>query len=464
MGTLRKGTNSKLSLLRLVGRFARDQRGNVAAAVGILIIPLVGVLALAGEISGWYTVDRTLQNATDAAAIAAARNNDQTNDAGGMARYQREAFAVATQYGYVNGVNNVTVTATTSACPGGANTGCYQVTISRPEPVLLSRVVGFVGNTTLNGGAAKTIAAKSIATTAAVPTVFCIITLGGGGITSPLLVNGGPKTDLNGCSTLSNDNATCNGQPIGNIGYSYAVGTSDCAPAGFNKTLGAPITNPYASLAAFIPPPSNDNCNPSATAAGYPQEGSGGFKSYSGPSTISPNAIQYWCGDLQLTSNLTLSSGSELVIENGILDANSFTVTSNGGTIIFTGPAISGFSPGHYITDNSNPGKGTFNLTAPTQGNFANIVVYQDPALPAGADVNMTAAGKLQTWIINGLIVAPNADIQISGAMNSGVTDCFGLVASSLRINGGGSIANDAGCGPITIPGLTGGNNVALVQ
>ena len=451
MGTLRKGENSELSLLRLAGRFARDQRGNVAAAVGILIIPLVGVLALAGEISSWYTVDRTLQNATDAAAIAAARNNDQTNDAGGMARYQREAFAVANQYGYVNGVNNVTVTATTSSCPGGAGTGCYQVTISRPEPVLLSGVLGFVGDTTLNGAAAKTIAAKSIATTSAVPTVICIVTLGGGGITSPLLVNGGPKTDLNGCSTVSNDNATCDGQAIGNIGYSYAVGTSDCAPTGFNKSLGAAIPNPF----GYLTVPSANPCS------SYPQEGSAGFGGPNLSGTILGTTV-YKCGDQRLSGNLILNAGAELVIENGVLDANGFTVTANGATIIFTGPTVSGLTPGHIITDNSNPGKSTFTLTAPTAGDFANVAVFQDPALTTGVD--MTVAGGNQTWIVNGTIVAPNSNITISGSMNAGVTDCFELVASSLRINGGGSIANDASCQTINVPGLTGGNNVALVQ
>ena len=462
MALRKKGVSSSFSLLRLLGRFARNRNGNVAAAVAILVVPIVGVLALAGEISTCYTVNRSLQNATDAAAIAAARNNDQTNDPGGIPRYQREALAVATQYGYVNGVNNVTVTATPSSCPNGNNTGCYQATISRPEPIFLSRILGFAGNTTLTGGAAQTIAAKSIATTSAVPTQFCIITLGGGGITSPLLVNGGPKTDLNGCSTLSNDNATCNGQAIGNIGYSYAVGTSDCAPTGYNESLSAAIADPLAYLSNYIPSPSNDNCTPSATAAGYPQEGSGGFNTYSGPSTISANTIQYWCGDLQLTGNLTLSSGSELVIEDGVLDANGNTVTSNGGTIIFTGPTIPGFSPGHIITDNSNPGKSTFTLTAPTSGDFANVAVFQDPALTTGVD--MTVAGGNQTWVINGLIVAPNSNITISGSMDAGVTDCFELIASSLRINGGGSILNNGTCQSITIPGLTGGNNVALVQ
>jgi Flp pilus assembly protein TadG len=460
MALRHKGTNSSSSLLRLLGGYARDQHGNVAAIVAILIIPLIGVLALAGEISTWYTIDRSLQNASDAAAVAAATNNDQTNDGGGMPRYRREAFAVASQYGFVSGTNNVTITATPSSCPNGANTGCYQVTISKPVPVLLSRVLGFTGNTTLNGGAAETIAAKSIATTAGTPTKFCIVTLGGSGISSPLLINGGPKTDLNGCSTVSNGSATCHGQPIGNIGDSYAIGpTNDCAPTGQDKTISSAVTDPYAGLASQIPP---NNCPNPTLAASYPQEPKKGFTSGSPnliPANTTYSGTTVVCGDQELNGTLTLTAGTLYVIENGELDLNGNTVNANGATIIFTGPTISGLSPSHFPV-----GGGTMNLTAPTSGSWADVSLYQDPALPAGAGVDVSNAGNTPTWNLNGVVDFPNSNITISGAVNKGVTDCFGLVALSLTINGTGSIANDAGCGPITIPGLSGGSNVALVQ
>ena len=449
---------ARFSQLRLLGGFARDCRGNVAAIVGIMIIPLVGLLALAGEISTWYTVDRSLQNATDAAAVAAARSNDQTTDAGGMARYQREAFAVTSQYGLVNGVNNVTLASAVVACPNGGSGVCYKVSATKPVPVLLSAITGFGGNTTLNGGKAQLIGASSIATTAGSTGPLCIVTLGGAGITTPLLVNGGPNTDLNGCSTVSNGSADCHGHPFGNSGNSYAIGpTNNCADTtGQDVTLKAAVSDPYAGLQSSIP---SDPCSPVGVASSYPQEPKKGFSP--GPNTLSGSYLgtPHVCGDAQLLGNVTLAPGTVLLIENGKLDLNGFTLTANGATIIFSGTQTPGLTPSYFPV-----GSGTLNLTAPTSGVFQNIVLYQDQALPQGAEVDITSAGNTPTWDINGVVEVPNSNVTISGAINAGVNDCFNLVALSLTINGTGSIANDVTCGTLTVPGLDTGTHVALVQ
>ena len=74
-----------------------------------------------------------MQNAADAAAIAAATN--------GSANYNTEAAAVAAQYGYVNGNNDVTVAASNAAtCPADPSLTppCYSVTISRMVPLVLT--------------------------------------------------------------------------------------------------------------------------------------------------------------------------------------------------------------------------------------------------------------------------------------------------------------------------------------
>src|ERR1700757_552300 len=95
----------------------RDERGAVSIMMGFLMIPLVGFLALGFEVSNWYLITRGMQNASDSAALAAAINNGSN--------YDVEARAVAAQYGFVNGTNNVTIgVSNTAACPGGGNT-CY---------------------------------------------------------------------------------------------------------------------------------------------------------------------------------------------------------------------------------------------------------------------------------------------------------------------------------------------------
>jgi Flp pilus assembly protein TadG len=448
-----------LGVLRLLGRFARDRRGNVAVMAAILIVPLIGLLGLAGEISTWYTIDRSLQNATDAAAIAAARNNDQTNDPGGMLRYQREAFAVASQYGLVNGVNNVTLSAAVVACPSGSGT-CYQVWASRPVPVLLSAITGFLGNTTLNGGNGQLIGASSIATTVGGATRFCLLTLSDG-ITKQLVVDGGPNTDMGGCSTASNGAAICNGGGLGNSGYSYAAAgdKNDCGDtAAQDKTNAGNLVDPFAGLASQIPP---NTCPSPTSASSYPQEPKKGFPTGS-PNLISGSrsGTQVVCGDQQLSGDLTLPAGTLFVIENGALDLNGFTVNATNATIIFTGPTIAGLTPSHFPV-----GSGTLNLTAPVDGTWQDVAMYQDPALPAGAGVDITSAGNTPTWNINGVVDVPNSNVTVSGDINRGVSDCFGLVSLTLTFNGTGFIANETNnCNILTIPGTGNGTNVALVQ
>ena len=136
-------------------RLRKDQRGTVSVIMGLLIVPLVGALGIGFEVSNWYMTGRGMQNAADAAALAAATN--------GGANYDVEAKAVAAQYGFVDGASNITVAASnTATCPGGGNT-CYGVTISGAVPLLVSQVVGYLGDTTLNGGAAKLLSSVAIA-------------------------------------------------------------------------------------------------------------------------------------------------------------------------------------------------------------------------------------------------------------------------------------------------------------
>src|SRR5437868_15229402 len=123
---------SKMVLSKYLHRLREDQRGTVSVMMGFLIIPLVGALGIGFEVSSWYMTTRSMQNAADAAALAAATN--------GGANYDVEAKAVAALYGFVHGTNNVSVVASnTAACPSGGN-NCYSVTITGYVPLYVSQV------------------------------------------------------------------------------------------------------------------------------------------------------------------------------------------------------------------------------------------------------------------------------------------------------------------------------------
>ena len=121
--------------LPMIAAIWRDEGGVIAILTALALTLLIGIVGLAVDVGMWDRTNRALQNAADAAVIAAALN--------GTGSYQNEAKAVAAQYGFVDGVNGITVTALNNqTCPDGA-TDCYQVTVAQAStPRFFSPVVG----------------------------------------------------------------------------------------------------------------------------------------------------------------------------------------------------------------------------------------------------------------------------------------------------------------------------------
>jgi Flp pilus assembly protein TadG len=411
-------------------RLREDQRGTVAVIMGLLIIPLVGALGIGFEVSNWYMIGRGMQNAADAAALAAATN--------GGSNYDVEAKAVAAQYGFADGVNNISVAASnTAACPDGVNNNCYSVRISGSVPLLVSQIVGYTGDATLNGAAAKGLSSTAIANHTTQRTDFCLVALGPQGIRS----NGAPKSSM-ACNTMSNTSSTCNG---GNMGAPIS------AAANANKGCGVrqysnvpPITDTYAALASNIP------ANPCGSS--YPQEPTHTHDpplptSNQWPLGTRPlSGNNFICGDLQLTGDVTIDApaGAVLVIENGQLDTNGHTISTTSGsglTVVF-----SGTSSGSYT--HAPTGGGTLDIAAPTSGPWKGVAMYQDPALTTGVDI--AAAGNTPAWDITGLVYLPNASVTLSGAVQKAGfgASCFAMVVKDITVNGTGMITPTGNCIP----------------
>src|SRR5438552_18669464 len=110
----------KKRLLSWLRAFAAERCGNVAIVTALSLPVVLGAFGVGAEAASWMAGQRAMQNAADAAAIAAA-----TNASGD---YDVEARAVAARYGFQNGVGGVTVSASNAApCPAGATAPCYSV-------------------------------------------------------------------------------------------------------------------------------------------------------------------------------------------------------------------------------------------------------------------------------------------------------------------------------------------------
>lgn len=424
--------------------------------MALLLPVLVGGLGLGFELTSWYLKTQAMQNAADAAAIAAASNNS--------ADYNVEAKAVAVKYGFTNGSNNVTITASNAAtCPSEPNVNppCYSVTIASVVPLYLSQILGYEGDTTLNGSPAKALSTTAIADATEIKQPICLLALDAGG--QALRTDGAPNSNFTGCTVMSNSASVCNGSNL-NAYYGLAAGTN--TGCGNIEQSNVPVVNdPYSSLADNIP---------KATCTSYPKESgrqtlptaNEWTGSLSVPSTSTLTGAlsgetytgAMFCGDVQLTSDVTINTpnaaeGAVLVIENGQLDLNGHTLRTADGsavTIVFSGTSGGNFT--HAPTDNSAGKDGTLNIQAPSSSSapFPGMAIYQDPSLMTGVDV--TYKGNNPQWAISGGIYLPNADVTISGdvSQSSNGADCFAMVADTVRINGTSNIyqqtPNGAGC------------------
>lgn len=424
-----------------------NQRGTVAVMMGLVFPILIAVFGLGLEISNWYLKSRAMQNAADAAAIAAAAN--------GSSNYNIEAAAVAADYGFVDGSNHVTVSASNdAACPTAPNITppCYSVTITSMVPLYLTEVIGYKGNASLDNAREQLLATSAVAVNSIVKQPICLLGLDTGG--QAIRTNGAPKSNFTGCTVMSDSAASCNGSNLNAfMGLAHATDNG----CGIRQRSYIPtVSDPYVALASNIPNNLATKC-----ANTYPQESKhgstwsggntwSGTKALTGTADLTGNTLI--CGDLRLTADVTIDapSGAVLYIQNGQLDLQGHTFrTANGSTvtIVFTGDNS---SYSHIPDDNSGGSSGVLDIQAPANGPFPGVAIYENPSLTSG--VNLSYAGNSPTWDVTGLVYMPHAKVTLSGAINksSNGADCFVMVADDITINGTGSIyaqsPNGAGC------------------
>jgi Flp pilus assembly protein TadG len=439
-----RGNHSFMRDAGALRAFRRNEGGAAIVIIGLTMPVLIGALELATEVSYWHWLNRGMQNAADAAAIAAATNANSN--------YDKEAKAVAAQYGFQDGTNNVTVTVANPATAAGCSANCYTVTISRPVQLFLASVIGYGGNTTVNNNKpAATITANSVAATANAYR-YCILALGGSGAQG-IRSNGAPKANLNGCNLMSNTDSTCNGSNL-YAAYGDAHGTNNGCGVSQTSNVAA-VSDPFAGLASNIP---NNICGGS-----YPQEPTTknapplpSLNQWSGNYTFAGGA-KVVCGDQQLIGNTAINE-AVLVIVNGQLDTNGYTLQGSALTIVFTGS-----NTGSY--QHIPSGGGTLDIAAPTSGDWSGVAIYQDPNLTKNVDIS--AAGNTPTWNISGLVYLPHSSVTFSGAVSksSQGVRCFELVVDNVTINGTGSIfANDDQCASAGLSQTQGGHRGTLVN
>ena len=323
------------------------------------------------------------------------------------------------KYGFTNGTANVTVTASNAAtCPDGTTT-CYSVTITKKLPLIFSPVFGFAGNTTIGGANAELITATAIASYQTSPRNYCILAL----------ASSGPRTSAvefrrtaaqGGSERLQHHverQHDCNGHDL-QADYGDAHGTN--SGCGNMQTSNMPqVTDPYAARASNIP---------ANTCSSYPQRAAKGTlpvsNLWSGTKSF---GTKTYCGDVQLTGNVTLTGDNVIVIRNGQLDRTASPFTHEcrrhgGERIIFSGETAATLTRRRVA--------GTMNINSPTTGNWAGVALYTDPSLTTvstSAQRVTARRGTSRAWPTSRIRRSPSA---ASSARRRAGT-CFVLVVDT---------------------------------
>jgi Flp pilus assembly protein TadG len=417
--------SASVSSRSLLLRFRRDQSGGYLIMSALLMPVLVGSAALGTEVGLWLYMHQRMQGAADLGAVSAALaySNDHSSN------LALEAGAVTASYNFVADVNNVAVTVNRPPLSGNhtGTPGAVEVIVQQPQAPLL---------TALWSSTPVSISARAVAVSNT-DGLGCVLALdhnASGAITS----QGNSKVNLRGCSLFddsANATALTNGGSATITALSVGVVGGVSGTSGITTTQGittgmSAVSDPYASVSM----PSFSGCS---------------HTNFTAHTTVTIDPGVY-CGGIGLNANanVTLNPGI-YYLDQGSLSVNGGAVMSGDGvTLVFTSSSGS-----NYATATINGGA-TVNLSAPTSGPMAGIVMYGDRNMPAGTAFKFNG-GASQT--LHGAIYFPKGSVSFAGGANTG-DGCMQLVADTITFTGDSNFAiNCSGSGtkPIATAAVT---------
>ncbi len=338
-----KGLGSRVRAV--LARFRRQRHGAVAPILALAIIPILGAMGIGAEVSNWWLVQRTAQNAADSAVLAAAIDagnnmnasggyptNTPTNNActtvpAAASSWYCQAISTAAKLSYARSAT-IMVAPAIATCPNpGVNLSqCYKVTITKLVPIYLLGVLGFHGSDVVAGAKYQRISSAAYAAAPGPPVDFCLLTTNG-----DISTHGTPSANILHCDSFSNGNSSCTGHGY-QAGFAYASGSTasgtctasgngghpnqayQCDPYGSNAANGQTFPDNLGHGGTFT-----ETCSNSTNASSLiPAD----------PGCTSPNSLTANSGSYPKANVITQASVNGTATGTGY--ANAVTTTING--------------------------------------------------------------------------------------------------------------------------------------
>jgi hypothetical protein len=369
------------------------ERGQSLPLVAASIMGLMCVAALAIDVGNWRYQQRLEQTAADSAALAGATELSYSTS---LSSITSSAQTDAASNGFTNGSSGTTVTVNNPPQAGAyaGNTSAVEVIVSKPQPMHFSL---FGGTTNVSARSVAMLTSANRNCIYALDSSSSAITLDGGTIDAPkcgIISNGG---------LLFNGSGTVDAASIGYAGSSATLNNTSFPGAQPKRAIAAADPCPTVSGCSYLTatPPTSGACMSQTT-----------FNSTS-TITISPGK---YC------QQVLTEGGGAVVFSPGVYDFQAGFTNNNA-------PSMSGTGVTFYVQGGAFivGSKTNVNLSAPTSGSTAGVLVYQPASNTSQFTLNGSSGGN---W--GGMIYLPGTTLIVDGGS---ITSSLLIVANDLLFN-----------------------------
>jgi hypothetical protein len=393
----------------------KSESGQALVITALALVVLIGFAGLAIDVGALRYQKRIQQSAADAAALAGASN--LASNSGGVTAGAQNASATngftdtgggqtsaCTASGATVGTVCVQVNNPPLSGPHASNSNYVEALVTVVQPTYFMRIFG------VNSEA---ITARAVATNLSGGNGGgCLYTLGPPS-SSIEGVNINGKATLNGpsCGIVDNGNFNTKGNALTVTAGTFGVsGDWDKSGPGGTVTCGpTQPTCPATDVPAATDPMLNRTT--ALTPPCSPCTGGGTWAAGDGPGTYSSISIG--------PATVTFSPGV-------------YVIDGSGGLSIGANATVSGTGVMFYFTNGATlnmAGTPTVNLTAPSSGQYAGILFYQDPNDTVGPMITGNASSTY-----DGVLYFPTANVTFQG--NSSIGDVAIVIADALTLSG----------------------------
>lgn len=371
--------------------------------LALAALPLFGFVGAGVDFSRAASARTAMQSALDAAALMMVKDAKNVDTA--------QLTANAGTYFNAN-FQNAEVENLQPAVSASSTSSGYAVDMSMTGSIN-TRFMGIIGFPSLK------IAVRSKATSNS-DGLGCVLALDQH-LSGAVSAQGSNTTVLNGCSLYDNSDSVT-AMAVGGTAHitSRSVGVvgnltgaaNITAAEGIRTGIGA-IADPYA------------NSNFPAFFACTEQN----FKANNNV-TISPGV---YCG------GISVNAGATLTLQPGIYYLDGGGLQVNGGAAVVGSQVTLVFSSKNrndFATATIN-GNATINLTSPSSGPTAGIVIFGDRRIPAGTSFKFNGGS---TQYLGGAIYVPTGEVSFAGGAGTS-TSCTQLIARSIVFTGNSQFA-----------------------